>query len=424
MSSQPATLQALPLDGVATAVAASECPPCLTIRGPRKTVVVARVVARVAWLALRVYRNPVRAMRALNRLHAGMREHTSTTPGHKWLLTSRRCVKSNGRYFWDLYVPSFPSAAFDRIVDWELNHVDPIGHAAHWQLAIISVTRRCSLGCEHCAEGDELNQLDTLSARDLHEIVRRLQARGVAQIFLSGGEPLQRFGDLLALAAAASARSDVWVLTSGRGLTAEKARRLRGAGVTGISISLDHWDPAAHDRFRGAPGSFDGVARAAAHARAAGLLVALSLCPTRSFVTADNLQRYGETAQSLGASFIQILEPKPVGRYASRNVALEPAQQRLLEAFCDRLNTAPAAADQPAVRYVDRNARTFGCSGGSRYVYIDHDGNLHACPFCRAPGVRVLDRDFEAVLRPLPAARCSADSGERPSQTRTRLWTQ
>lgn len=423
MSSQPATLQALPLDGIATAVASIEGPTSQTIRGPRKVVAVARVVARVAWLALRAYRNPVRAARAVRQLLARMREQPSATPERRPLWTSRRCVRSSGRYFWDLYVPSFPSAAFDRAAEWELNQVDPIGRPASWQLAIISVTRRCSLGCEHCGEGDVLNQPDTLSLRDLHEIVRRVQRRGVGQIFFSGGEPLQRFGDLLSLAAAASAQSDVWILTSGRGLAADKARRLRGAGVTGVSISLDHWDPAEHDRFRGAPGSFDGAGRAAGHARAAGLLVALSLCPTRSFVTAGNLQRYGETARSLGAVFIQIVEPKPVGRYAGRHVALEPAQQRLLEAFCDRLNSAPSVANQPTVGYTDWNARTFGCSGGSRYVYIDSNGHLHPCPFCHAPGVRVLDCDFDAALQPLQAAGCSSNSSDRAFRTKRLVWT-
>jgi MoaA/NifB/PqqE/SkfB family radical SAM enzyme len=310
--------------------------------------------------------------------------------------------------------------AFDRSVERELERIDPIGRPTALQTAIVAITRRCSLGCEHCFEGDALNQPEALSADDLHEIVRRLQQRGVAQIFFSGGEPLQRFDDLLALAAAVSAGTDVWILTSGRGLTADKARQLSDAGVTGVALSLDHWDASAHDRFRGAPGSFDGVERASGQARAAGLLVALSLCPTRAFVTAENLQRYGETARSLGASFIQILEPRALGRYADCDVALEPAQQRLLEAFSDRLNTDDTDVGLPSVRYQDWSARSVGCSGaGDRYLYIDTEGDMHACPFCRAPGVRVLDHAINAAISMLQAAGCQAGASHCHPAART-----
>ena len=423
MSSQPLTLPALPLDGISAAVPSPEHPAPLIVRGPRRTIAAARVTARVAWLALRAYRDPIRAARAVGGLFATMRALVSTDPARRSLWTSGKCVAWRGRYFWDLYAPGFPSPAFDHTVEWELDRIDAIGRPAGVQTAIIAVTRRCSLACEHCLEGDALNQPETLSADDLRDIVRRVQEGGAAQIFFSGGEPLQRFGDLLAVSAQASATADVWILTSGRGLTAGRAQRLAGAGVTGVALSLDHWNPEAHDRFRGTPGLFEAVRLAAARARAAGLLVTLSLCPTRSFVTADNLRRYGDTARSLGASFIQILEPKPIGRYGGLDVTLEPAEQRLLEAFCDRLNTDAAAADLPAVRYQDWSARTFGCSGGHRYVYIDADGGMHACPFCRAPGVRVLDRDFHTALGQLRRAACRTGADDDAPTERTLLWT-
>src|SRR3546814_3029083 len=63
--------------------------------------------------------------------------------------------------------------------------------------------------------------------------------------------------------------SDVWIQTAGIGLSSEKARRLRDAGVAGLSLSLDHCDAAEHDRFRGLPGSFTAIERAARHAREA-----------------------------------------------------------------------------------------------------------------------------------------------------------
>jgi MoaA/NifB/PqqE/SkfB family radical SAM enzyme len=395
----------------AVAAASDDAPASLQVRGLHKAGVIVRVWTRVAWLALRASRNPLRAARNLLRLRAVIRARQWTTPirGHTQPWTLRKFVFFSGRYFWDLYLPGWPSAAFDRCMERELERVESLRRQPALNTVIFAITRRCALKCEHCVEWDVLNRSEALSADDLHEIVRRMRQHGTAQFFFSGGEPLQRFPDLLSLAASVSGESDVWILSSGLGFTADKARRLRNAGVTGLALSLDHWDAAAHDRFRGLPGSFAAVERAARHALDAGLLIACSLCATRSFATPENLQRYAETARSLGASFIQILEPQALGHYAGQDVVLDSVQQRVLEEFCERLNSDAAAQDYPTVEYIDWAARSLGCVGaGDRYAYVDTDGELHACPFCRAPGLRVLDQNIDDALSILKSKGCPA----------------
>ena len=368
-----------------------------------------RMWGRAVQLALAHYRHPVRAFTALSRLRAAGRTRDWDAPAGAHPQRSRwpKFVTVGGRHFHALHTPGWPSPAFDTFVRHELDRATAPGRPATLSTAIVAITTRCALKCEHCFEWDALNHAEPLSAADLHEIVRRLRERGVSQIFFSGGEPLQRFDDLLAITSSASADTDVWILTSGVGLSRDKALRLRAAGMTGVALSLDHWDDASHDRFRGLPGASAAVTRAAAHAREAGLVVALSLCPTRAFVSAPNLARYAERACELGVSFIQILEPKAVGHYAGHDVHLTEAQRRLLEAFCARLNTDPAARDLPSVSYPDWSTRTLGCVGaGDRYIYIDTAGDLHACPFCRVPGIRALDHDLTTAISRLQTAGC------------------
>ena len=91
-------------------------------------------------------------------------------------------------------------------------------------------------------------------------------------------------------------------------------------------------------------------------------------------------------------------------------------KQRLLEQFAERLNTDTGVDGLPSVHYMEWSKRAFGCAGaGDRYIYIDTVGDLHACPFCRAPGLRVLDHDIHSALRILRNAGCPADH----SPTRT-----
>lgn len=371
------------------------------VYGARKRVVKVLLWSRILWLAVRAYRSPLRALRVLNRM-VDQRSRVQ-----RWV--TQKYAHASGRYFWNLYAPGFPSRAFDGYVERELDRVEPFRDSPPGlQTVVLAITKRCPLKCEHCCEWAVLNAREALTASDLKEIVDRVRTRGAAQLFLSGGEPLRRFTDLLAVVSAASPGVDVWILSSGHGLTAERAGRLAEAGLTGVALSVDHWDATAHDRFRGFAGAFEWAERGAANARAAGLLVALSLCPTREFVSQENLDRYVSLAASLGASFIQLLEPKAIGHYAGRDVALTPHQQRLLEAFANRLNTDPTSRRLPSVSYPDYASRAVGCRGaGDRHLYIDTDGGVHPCPFCRAPNAaHVLDGDFNATLATLQAGGC------------------
>jgi len=370
------------------------------VHGWRKRVVKARLWLRILRIAFTSYRSPTRAWRVLARMRA------ERGKVQRW--STQKYAAASGRYFWNLYAPGFPSPAFDRYIAHELDRVEPFrGSSPAFQSVVFAFTRRCALRCDHCCEWDTLNAPEALSRAEVLEVVRRVLQRGTTQLFLSGGEPLRRFGELLEVVRLASPDADTWILSSGHGLTGERAAQLRAAGLTGVSLSLDDWDPSSHDRFRGMSGIFDAVRSAAAAATAHGLLVALSLCPTRDFTTADNLARYADVAQDLGAAFIQLLEPKPVGHFAGQDVALTPPQQRLLESFADRLNGDPDSRNLPGVSYQDYSRRMVGCHGaGDRHLYIDTAGVLHPCPFCRSGNGCALDGDFDARVADLQAGGC------------------
>jgi MoaA/NifB/PqqE/SkfB family radical SAM enzyme len=374
------------------------------VSGPRKSLAELRLFARIGWLAWHSYKSLPRMTTALKRLNTERTRHQRAS--------SLKCARFGSRYFWDFYVPGYPSVAFDRFIERELDRVVPFrGAPPALQIAILAVTKRCPLRCEHCCEWAALNQPDALSLGDLQAMVRRFQQRGVSQILLTGGEPLQRFNDILALLGSAGRDTDFWLLTSGYGLSAERAERLAKAGLTGVAVSLDHCDRDAHDRFRGRDGSYAWVERAATNARNAGLALCLSLCATRTFISRSNLDRYAETARQLGAGFIQILEPKAIGHYAGRDVALDRDQVALLEEFALRLNFDQGSRDMPTVAYVESSTRRTQCVGaGDRYAYVDPDGQLHACPFCRTSVGHVLNGALNQALDALQQHGCRAEA--------------
>ena len=115
----------------------------------------------------------------------------------------------------------------------------------------ISVTDRCNLRCVYCMppEGVEFAPDERLLSDD--EIVRVVEVAarlGVRKLRITGGEPLVRKGldRLIARLAAIPGIEDIALSTNGL-LLAERAEKLKAAGVTRVNISLDSLRA---DRFR------------------------------------------------------------------------------------------------------------------------------------------------------------------------------
>tara|TARA_B100000678_G_scaffold291037_1_gene305919 strand:- start:125 stop:1390 length:1266 start_codon:yes stop_codon:yes gene_type:complete len=333
---------------------------------------------RTFQIGLKSYRNPLIAIIGLKKLI----DFRRSIHGNVKL---NRVVKSDGRYFFALNVPGWPSKAFDQFMENSLNRVYSFRpENKHLQTMIFAITKKCPLRCEHCFEWNTLNDKEVLTLDDLHMITERFQDRGIGQIQFSGGEPLQRIDDLISVLKVAKKETDFWILTSGYGLNIEKAHLLKEAGLTGVDVSLDHWDPDAHNAFRGLPNSYQWVEQASANVRKVDLVLGLTLCATKSFVTEENLWRYADLTRQLGAGFVQILEPRAVGHYAGKAVDLSSDQQALIEKFYLEINRNKKYIDYPTFMYPAYHQREIECFGaGDRYVYVDADGDSHACPFCQ-----------------------------------------
>lgn len=360
-----------------------------------------RIRLRLVCLALRHIPNPLKALRALRQLAKTRRYYMGN-------YALQKVAKSQGRYFYDLNTPGWPSLAFDQYHLAELNRIEPFqDKPLALKVLLLAITKKCALQCEHCFEWDALNGKEKLSIENLKTIIRQFQTNGVAQVQFSGGEPLLRMSAMLELMASAAPGTDFWVITSGHRLTLENALALQNAGLTGVTISLDHFTPHLHNQFRGFEGAFAWVEQAATNARKAGLLISLSLCATRSFTTEENLKAYMQLAHKLGASFVQVLEPKAVGHYIGQEVNLSAAQQQLLNDFYVQMNYDPAYHHLPVLVYHEYHRRRAGCTGAAdRYVYVDTDGELHACPFCRKAAGSAFGADLDNDLLRLRQRGC------------------
>ena len=111
----------------------------------------------------------------------------------------------------------------------------------HPILAHIIPIRRCNLSCEYCNEYDDFSKpvpLDMMTSR-----VDHLARLGTSIVTLSGGEPLlhPELDDIIAHIR--RRRMIAGMITNGYLLTADRIRRLNGAGLDHLQISIDNVMP-------------------------------------------------------------------------------------------------------------------------------------------------------------------------------------
>jgi len=364
---------------------------------------------RVQWFvfaeAFRLFHSPLQALSEMKKLRdLRNRVHGSTV--------TSKYVRTGKQFFWDTDYCGFPSKNLKHLIHNEFLRngragINGSGKRPELQTLIWGITNRCPLSCNHCYEWDNIAQKDRLELDALKKILAIFKVNGIRHIQFSGGEPLARFDDLVELIREASPSMDCWLLTSGFGLTRDKASALKDAGLTGANISLDHWDAELHNSFRNNAKSFAMATEAVRNCLDAGIIPSLSLCATREFVTEENLMKYAALAKNMGVLFIRILEPRAIGKFSFQNVTLENQQVEILSEFAKRMNADPIYQAFPIVSFIGSYQRKIGCFGGGiRYVYADPNGDVHACPFCRGKMGNLLEEPFGEIIEKLKKVGC------------------
>src|ERR1700732_4585087 len=145
-------------------------------------------------------------------------------------------------------------------------------------VVIWEVTRACDLACSHCPASAKLQrnplELSTMEAkRMIHDIA---QLNPPIFIF-TGGDPLKR-PDICELVEYAANKYLHPAMTPSATplLNQESLTRLKRAGLSRLTLTLDGPNPELHDSFRGVNGSFAKTVDAMCWANAIGLPVQIN----------------------------------------------------------------------------------------------------------------------------------------------------
>ena len=372
------------------------------ITGLRKELIRFRMKMSIVRIAISSYNNPIdwfRSLRYIVRLKKRINLDKVIS----------KLILFEGKYYSGLYTPSWNGFIFRSFITTHLNAYKTVekGTVNAFNTVYLALTKKCILQCEHCYEGDSLNQKDSLSTDNFQHIVEILQQKGVSQIHLTGGEPFLEIDRILSILKHAKKNTEFWIDTSGYNLTSNNAKKLKEAGLTGVVVSLDHFIPEKHNAFRHSENAFYWVEKALKNAAENQLMTALSLCATKDFISPSNLMQYMELAKKLQVSFVQILEPKDVGHYNKKDVKLERSHTDILNKFFIKMNYNKEYESFPIIMYFEYYQRKHGCLNLiNKNIYIDADGKINSCPFCHNKIGSILDANIDKHLDKLKLTDC------------------
>ena len=183
-----------------------------------------------------------------------------------------------------------------------------------WLLA--ELTYRCPLHCAFCSNPVDYTQYgNELGTDDWIRVFREARAMGAVQLGFSGGEPLVR-DDLTELVAAAHDLGFYTnLITSGVGLTPQRAEALKKAGLDHIQLSFQDSSRELND-FLSSTRTFDLKQRVARTIKDLGYPMVLNCVMHR--YNLPHVGRIIEMAESMEADFLELANVQYYG-WAWRN---------------------------------------------------------------------------------------------------------
>lgn len=282
-------------------------------------------------------------------------------------------------------------------------------------LVAVNLTRRCNLACAHCymdAEQRAKPAPGELSDEAMGDLFGDIGARAPGTILvLTGGEPLLHPGLEGLVSAGVAAGLRMVLGTNGVLLTAEKAARLKAAGLEGMGISLDSVSASSHDSFRGMHGAFARSCAAVRMCREAGLHAQIHFTVTRR--NRAELRAAVAMAKDLGAAILNFFFLVCVGRGESRMDLTPQEYETALREIAELQRTSQGILVQTrctphfkrVLHQIDpkspyTRAEGYdggGCPAATHYCRITPKGDVTPCPYIELSGGNLSDGGFWKV---------------------------
>jgi len=249
-----------------------------------------------------------------------------------------------------------------------------------WLLA--ELTYRCPLHCVFCYNPIAFaNQTDELSTDGWLRVLREGREMGAVQLGLSGGEPLLR--DDLEVIVAEARRLGYYsnLLTSGVGLTEERARALKAAGLDHVQLSFQDSTREMND-FLSHTKTFELKNKVAQIIKAQGWPMVMNVVLHR--LNIDHVDRIVGMAAEFGAEYLELANTQYYSWAFHNRDALLPTRAQLAQAEATAQAWRAKLGERMRIFFVapdyhEGTAKKCVNGWGSMFLTVTPDGTALPC---------------------------------------------
>jgi MoaA/NifB/PqqE/SkfB family radical SAM enzyme len=294
---------------------------------------------------------------------------------NKLFLEEKPISVDDKKIIFSSWAPPIPSTAFDRLISSQIASV--LKKRVPDQSSI-GITMRCPNKCIHCGAADIIADPE-LSLDEVNRVVDESIELGSYLISFDGGEPMLRHDLADMVRHVDKSRAIATSFSSGYGLTPEKAKELKAAGLYAVRISIDSPRQEEHERVRGRVGSYDDAMKGIDNALAAGILTDMFVVVSPDNI--DELEDFYTLAENKGMHEMSLYEIIAVGRWLDHeDETIGPNDVDRLGRFQkdkNKLRDGPRITAFPFFMGPDM----FGCFAGRRWVHITSGGDVLPCAY-------------------------------------------
>jgi MoaA/NifB/PqqE/SkfB family radical SAM enzyme len=284
-------------------------------------------------------------------------------------------ISVDDKIIFSSWAPPIPSTAFDRLISAQIASV--LKKRVPDQSSI-GITMRCPNKCIHCGAADIIADPE-LSLDEVNRVIDESIELGSYLISFDGGEPMLRHDLTDMVRYVDKSRAIATSFSSGYGLTPEKAKELKAAGLYAVRISIDSPRQEEHERVRGRAGSYDDAMKGIDNALAAGILTDMFVVISPDNI--DELEDFYTLAENKGMHEMSLYEIIAVGRWLDHeDETIGPGDVDRLERFQkdkNKLRDGPRITAFPYFMGPDM----FGCFAGRRWLHITSGGDVLPCAY-------------------------------------------
>jgi MoaA/NifB/PqqE/SkfB family radical SAM enzyme len=258
---------------------------------------------------------------------------------------------------------------------------------------LMDPTSACNLRCSGCWAAEYGNKC-SLNYDVLNKVVCEGKKLGTYFYIFSGGEPLLRKSDILALC---REHDDCFFMAFSNGTLIDEpfAEEMRKVGNFGLALSVEGFEDAT-DMRRG-KGVYKKVMKAMDILREYGQVFGYSTCYHRYNTDIVGSDAYVDAMIEKGARFAWYFTYIPVGKEAITDLIVTPDQR---EYMYRRVREIRATKPIFALDFWNDGEYVKGCiAGGREYFHINANGDAEPCAFIHYSNKNIKNCSLKEVLQ-------------------------